>query len=166
MLFLFGLCLSLLLQQCAYDEKPHKITVGNVFSLEMPEYLEPATDINAEALLQYHSYFRNFYVMADTFSLDELPDLDSLVQQTTVALLPLLKDSLVETAKDTLLNGYTAKYQTIIGVVGDRINQRIRYEHFYIRSKRYYHLVIWVWDDRFTFHEEAINAIFASFKED
>lgn len=174
---LFFLLLPFLILSCQSNET-QKITIQNLYEIEIPKTLSKADNLHKDASLQYQNLFSEFYTIVinePSNAFDELVTNDPLLADNYTADLNgyanILKDNLMATIKDgkfsafenTTINGLNAKQMNASGTVD---NIEVYYEFAFIKGKnQYYQIVSWTETKRKKEHSKAMQNIIASFKE-
>lgn len=174
---IFFVLLPFLVLSCQGDET-QKITIQNLYEIELPKSLSKADNLHEDASLQYQNLFSEFYTIVihePSDSFDELIATDPMLADNYTADLngysEILKDNLMATIKDgkfsafenSTINGLKAKQMNVSGTVD---NIGVYYEFAFVKGKnQYYQIVSWTESKRKDDHSKSMQNIIASFKE-
>jgi len=160
--------LSILFISCNSKTEYQTVKIKNRYSLDLPEYMGEAKDLNTEASLQYQNTFRELY----TIVLDEpktdfpnpqevnLEDFTGIVRENLES---NLENPIFSTTRDTVINGLKAK---LFSLSDDSEGVSIYYQFAYIESKNhFYQILTWTLENRKDQYVTDMDKIIASFKE-
>jgi len=159
-----GILFSLLFASCEYSTE-WKTVEKDGFALDVPPYVGPLEDIASNAVLEYGSMYRNFYIVVK-----KLPRANTklVAAQKTKELLDNenFNQSKIETERAYMLNEMYCQNVVLSGNVGKTsIEERITYNLNFIDTRNeIYELVIWNWTKNYEKNKEDIERIIASFK--
>lgn len=174
---IFYLLLPFLILSCQSNET-QKITIQNLYEIELPKTLSKADNLHEDASLQYQNLFSEFYTIVinePSNDFDELITSDPMMAENYTADLngysAILKDNLMATVEDgkfseikkTTINGLPARLMNLSGTVDDI---PVYYEFAFLKGKnQYYQIVNWTELKRKEDHAASMEKIIASFKE-
>ncbi|MDR6966743.1 hypothetical protein J2X31_000741 [Flavobacterium arsenatis] len=165
--FLLGF-LSILFVSCNSKTEYQTITVDNKYSLEIPDFMSEAKNLNTEASLQYQNVLREFYVIVLDEPKTEFPNQEAInLEEYKNIVLENLKMNLSEPTispvEDTIINGLKAK---LFSVSDNTENIEIYYQFAYIESNsHFYQIMTWTLENRKDKFSLDMDKIIASFKE-
>lgn len=174
---IFFLLLSFLVLSCQNNET-QKITIQNLYEIELPKTLSKADNLHEDASLQYQNLFSEFYTIVinePSNDFDELISSDPMMAENYTADLngysAILKDNLMATVEDgkfseikkTTINGLPARLMNLSGTVDDI---PVYYVFAFLKGRnQYYQIVNWTELKRKEDHAASMEKIIASFKE-
>ncbi len=174
---LFALIGLLFLVSCQESNETKEIVIKNQYSIDLPEFLSVAYDLNDEASLQYQNLYKEFYVIVidetkqeayDVINMEELEgaytaDFQGYCDLITDGMLLDLEVNKQSNVLDTNINTLNAKiinYDAVFEGTG------IYYSIAYIKgANSFYQVMIWTLSDSKEKYEEKMKKILASFKE-
>lgn len=162
-----GLLLVLLIS-CDSKTEFQTVKIKNRYSLELPDFLSEAQNLNPDASLQYQNPLREFYVMVldepkTDFPISSKVDLNAYRDILRPNLEASLEKPSFSPEKDTVINGLKAKLFTLSGTTE---GLDIYYKFAYIESKtHFYQVLTWTLLNRKDQFSSDMDKIIASFKE-
>lgn len=160
------------LYACIHKTVFNETVVEGRYSIAIPEYLEPTSDLHSKASAQYQSLDKEVYlvVLDDSKTFINRLELNYTLQSYTKLVLsqPFLKvlsrnRKVVQDSVSKTVNGNNILLTTI---EGEFSNQSIVYKLAVIETpKRFYQLVVWVRADKLLKREAEMLEIIESFKE-
>lgn len=154
---------------CSYEHQPWQPQqFGSELTFQVPPYIEKTTELSDKSPLQFVNFFRNFYMVVDSFPLHSAADssLATLAQNEVAD----LKTHLFEPVSSPLRVVQQQPHPTlrceVEGTVGTEkkdLQQAIRYYFYFVEGKQHrYRILVWIWADRRNFHEQEIEKLLAS----
>lgn len=153
-----------------------KVSVGDLFTISLPDYLKEMDNLNDEAVLQYGNIYKESYIVvidepkqefADTFKgFNEYDDDLSLIDNYLNAQTNFLRESIqnfqtIPYNVDTI-NGLPARQMMVTGKV-DGLN--ISYLVGFVEGKeRIFMIMTWTLKERANKYEDIFNKIIGSFE--
>jgi len=170
---LFAAFILLLITSC--QEQPQLVKVKGRYTLELPTFLNEATDLHSDASLQYKNGLKEFYVIVldedknsvnKTFEDSDLGYTSDLKGYADLLLANMAENSSFTAPpklKDTSINKLRARVTSTSGIVD---NIPVYWKIAYIEGKnRYYQLMVWTLTENQEEHEAQMEKIVQSFKE-
>jgi len=160
--------LSLLFVSCNSNTEYKPIKVKNKFSLELPDFLSEAQNLNPEASLQYQNPLKEFYVIVLDEPRSNFPDeaginLEGYKDMLMENLKANLESPSFSEERDTVINGLKAK---LFSLTDKTKGLEISYKFAYIESKNnFYQILTWTLANRKDKFSADMDRIIASFKE-
>lgn len=177
-LSLFILIASLLITSCESQEpKKDIVTIDNLYTIELPDILSKATNLNDDATLQYQNLLQELYIIEIHESIDEFEkvmkdsELDKTYSVDLDGYTKLLLDNFYTSVKpikdsgiqSSTINSMDAKIIEMEAKSGDL---EIYYHIAFVKGKKnYYQLMTWTLLNKKEDHKQAMKAMIESFKE-
>ena len=161
-----GLVLTLLIS-CDSRTEYQTVKVKNKYSLELPDFLSEAQNLNPEASLQYQNPLKEFYVIVLDEPKTDFPNPAEInLEEYRTILRENLKGTLQSPSflneRDTVIKGLKAKLFSLTDQTG---GLKIYYQFAYIESKtHFYQILTWTLEDRKDKFSNEMAKIIASFK--
>ena len=159
---------------CQENEKTQTIKIKNQYSLDLPESLSLATNLNTEASLQYQNIFNDLYVIVIDESKQEInsymkentdfpPNLNGYTQLLKSGLQTSVTNPKFSKTEKKQLNGSKSHQISLSGKVDD---YKIYYEFAHIEGKNhYYQVFVWTSLEKKEKLSTKMKKIINSFKE-
>jgi len=163
------------------EPAPTQTVTAKNYSLEVPEYMTPATDLNAEASLQYQNVIKETYVVVidepkeefiDVFADlglydDSLSPLENYAQFQSESVLEMMRMVAKKTElKFTESEGLKKASFSVVGTVEDVPDLTIYYVLGYVEgANTMYTIMGWTLESRIDRYGVDLDQIVASFKE-
>lgn len=166
-IFVLGF-LSILFISCNTNTEYQTVKIKNSYSLDLPQYMGEATDLNAKASLQYQNTFRELYTIVLDEPKSDFPNpaeanLDGFTAIAKNNLETNLQNPTFSKTRDTVINGLKAKLFSLSDA-SDGV--AIYYQFAYLESKNhFYQILIWTLENRKNQYTTDMDKIIASFKE-
>jgi hypothetical protein len=168
--------IALVLLTASCKEANQTVKIDNRYSLELPPFLEKATDLHAEASLQYKNELREFYVIvidepiaefnAALGADNELGATGSLDGYAKLGVAFMQQSAKFDAAPNLVpakINGFPAKTLNVTGKIN---NIDIYWKEAYIQGKNtYYQVIVWTLANKKEAHENEMQEVINSFKE-
>lgn len=163
------------------EPAPTQTVTAKNYSLEVPEYMTPATDLNAEASLQYQNVIKETYVVVldepkeefiDVFADlglydDSLSPLENYAQFQSESVLEMMRKVAKKTELEfTESEGLKKASFSVVGTVEDVPDLTIYYVLGYVEgANTMYTIMGWTLESRIDRYGVDLDQIVASFKE-
>lgn len=151
------------LTSCSYKEGAREVRAGNLFAVQLPNYLDEADDLKPGAPLQYKNKFRNIYVVGFKSDLSnyDFRKFDSL---GISVLKNVLTGPKVSNGVELEVNGIPAVHTELFGKMQ---GENIFYSHLSVKGKKHwYELCVWTrGEERKLRFDADIKKILYSFRE-
>lgn len=166
-IFVLGF-LSVLFASCNSKTEFQTVKIKNRYSLELPDYMGEAKNLNTEASLQYQNTFRELYAIVLDEPKTDFPNpgevnLENFADIVRGNLDSTLKNPTFSATRDTVINGLKAK---LFSLSDGSEGVNIYYQFAYIESKNhFYQILTWTLENRKDQFTKDMDKIIASFKE-
>ena len=159
---------------CQENEKTQTIKIKNQYSLDLPESLSLATNLNNEASLQYQNVFDDLYVIVIDESKQEInsymedntdfpPNLNGYTQLLKSGLQTSVTNPIFSETEKKQINGLKSHLISLSGKVDD---YEIYYEFAHVEGKNhYYQVFVWTSLEKKNKLSPKMKKIINSFKE-
>lgn len=163
------------------EPAPTQTVTAKNYSLEVPEYMTPATDLNAEASLQYQNVIKETYVVVidepkeefiDVFADlglydDSLSPLENYAQFQSESVLEMMRKVAKKTELEfTESEGLNKASFSVVGTVEDVPDLTIYYVLGYVEgASTMYTIMGWTLESRIERYGVDLEQMVASFKE-
>ena len=166
-IFILGF-LSVLFLNCNSKTEFHTVKIKNQYSLDLPDYMGEARDLNTEASLQYQNTFRELYAIVLDEQKTDFPNPEEINLENFYSIVRgnlegTLKNPTFSAARDTTINGLKAK---LFSLSDNTEGVDIYYQFAYLESdNHFYQILIWTLENRKDQYIKDMDRIIASFKE-
>lgn len=160
----FLILVILMISSCKYGDK-FKVyeAKNNLFSMEYPPYLKSTQILHPNAPIQGRNGYRDIYFLVDTLDIKDSVKFDMAFDSLKNDLMKSVKEPLVETEKDTLVNGLFYKTIEISGTIKDK---RILFYLNLAQGKHYaYHIAAWHFNSKRELWGNDMSKLIYSLKE-
>lgn len=171
------LILILTLSSCGVSDSVEPVTFQNLYSLEVPSFMEATTALNDDASLQYQNLIKELYVIVIHETKDEINNaitdnnLDFIYSKDFDGYSQMVVDNFNESINiinrseisDIIINGLKAKTFTLSGTV-EGVEAYFKF-CLVEGNDNYYQIMTWTLEDRKDKYSEKMNSIINSFKE-
>ena len=166
LIFALLACLLLAAGGCKYPDEFKEVQQPNQFKMLVSPYFEKNDKLSKDALLQYGSYFRNFYVVVMDAPKSKHASLDDYCRAETQKLLKQIRKTVRNDSIGLKLNGLPAIQLGYTGLVGtDKLNEFVYYKLVFVEANdRYYQVCLWTWAKNRDKHIDAIEKMVNSFE--
>lgn len=175
--FLSALPVFLILVACGPQKGNETVVINDLYSMEIPNALNPTTDLNEDASLQYQNVFKELYVIVIDETASEFKDalvengIDSLYTNDLYGYSDLLMTGVnMELGNgrspefvDKNINGLEARVVDLDAVY-DGLD--IFYKFAFFQGKEhYYQIMTWCLAERKYVHQQDMDDMINSFRE-
>lgn len=162
------------------DDSFEEVKINGLYSMKLPDYLTPGTDLNSEASLQYENVYKEVYVIVidepkqdfiDVFQeLGEYDSTKSACDNYAEAQMKSIEDNMTtvtskSTMRKTKLNGCDARVADVAGTQ-DGIDDAMGFTVAFVEGKETLYMVMtWTFEKSKDTYQDDMDAMINSFKE-